>query len=177
MGGMSYPIVKPLITFWWIGFILIALLFLSGCESIYKGIFPENHGEIKVILNTKPDYLKWELKINKLDMITAANIHCQPNGYVGISLNAIVFNLNGKTEEIKTSGTAVTPDKGNFCGWLTMKDVESSIKAGNAYVNVHTYAQPKGAVQATIKSPPIIESLFMCRLDLDFFRKRDTQGQ
>ena len=158
---MSYPIIKPLVTFWWIGFILIGLLFLTGCEADYWAVFPEKHGQAKVSISTDPLYLKWELEIKNLDMVTAAHIHCLPSRAAGVSLSSAVFNLDGANiKGIAVSGTALTPDKGNFCGWLTIKDVQKSIQEGMAFINIHTYSQPAGAVEAPLKSAKMMEAVW-----------------
>jgi len=127
--------------------IIISLLFLVSCESDYFAYFG-NHGRAKVSISTDPDYLNWELDIKDIDLITMVHIHCLPSNAVGVTFNT-AFNLitaNGPT----IKGTAVTPDKGNFCGWLRMEDVKKSIKEGNAYINIHNYAKPAGFVQAPL---------------------------
>jgi hypothetical protein len=128
-------------------FILISLLLLAGCESDYYAYFG-NHGNAKVSISTSPAYLNWELSIKDIDLITMVHIHCLPGNYIGVTFNTAFNLITADGPTIK--GSAVTPDKGNFCGWLRMEDVQSSIKAGNAYINIHTYAKPAGFVQSPL---------------------------
>jgi len=167
---MTYPIIKPLTTAWLIGFVLIAVLFLTGCETDYYAQFPDRHGQAKVSISLKPEYLDWALELQGLDMITMVHIHCSPGDYIGVTFNT-VFNLT-QDDGVSIKGTALTPDKGNFCGWLTMKDVKASMDAGNAYVNVHTYSQPKGATRATLTS---LSMLNKERWDRFFERLNDNR--
>ena len=167
---MTYPITKTLINIWTIGFLAILLLALTGCETDYYAKFPNGHGQAKVSISLKPSYLNWSLDIKNLDLITMVHIHCSTGDYVGVTFNTAfnLFTANGPN----INGTALTPDKGNFCGWLTMKDVKASLDAGNAYVNIHTYAQPKGATKATLTSLSMLDKE---RWDRFFERLNDNR--
>ena len=144
-----YPRTRPI----YYAIALMAIILLTGCETDYYATFPENHGMAKVSISLDPEYLNWELKLKNLDMVTMAHIHCLPGNYVGVSFSSTVFNL---TAPVK--GTAITPDKGNLCKWLTFKDVKAAIAAGNAYVNVHTYEKPAGAAQAPLISVSLVRN-------------------
>lgn len=76
---------------------------------------------------------------------TAAHIHCAPagqNGPVGATLQ-----LRAATGH----GTITKPDTGNACGWTTVADIMTAIQNGNAYINVHTSANPGGEIRGQIR--------------------------
>lgn len=91
------------------------------------------------------------LIVANLDDVVAAHIHCAPegvNGPVGLTL----FE-GGPTSEsgVLARATFASPDVGNPCGWTSTADIVSAIIAGNAYVNVHTLANPPGAIRGQLR--------------------------
>jgi len=85
------------------------------------------------------------LSVGNIVDVGAAHIHCAPegvNGPVGITLFVGVGGLVGSGN--LANGPLPDPDPGNGCGWVTLDDAIAAMEAGNAYVNVHTVANPAG---------------------------------
>ena len=91
-----------------------------------------------------------KLIVANLDDIVAAHFHCAPegvNGPVGLTL----FEDGPVSESgVLVDATFASPDDGNACAWQDIGDVVSAIRAGGAYVNVHTLANPPGAIRGQL---------------------------
>lgn len=103
----------------------------------------------------KPDdsRLKFKLRVNDIENVVAAHIHCGPpgqNGPVGVTL------FMGGPVSIKhgdlAKGKITAPNPGNACGWEDLSDVAAAMRAGNTYVNVHTTANPGGEIRGNIQA-------------------------
>jgi glucose/arabinose dehydrogenase len=104
----------------------------------------------KVMVKATETALHVKVQVIHLDDIVAAHIHCAPegvNGPVGLTLFADGPE-SGNGMLVKASFTA--PDPGNACGWASLDDVVAAIEDGNAYVNVHTLANPPGAIRGQL---------------------------
>ena len=107
-------------------------------------------GTFTATLDETAGTLAWTLAVPNITAATQAHIH---SGAVGVN-GPIVVNLfaapaSGPTSSINVSGTAraadvIGPLAGNFAGLV------SAIKAGTAYVNVHTSANAGGEIRAQI---------------------------
>jgi glucose/arabinose dehydrogenase len=123
---------------------------LSGAEEVPP---VETRARGEAILRFKRDSseLNYKLVVTHLQDAVASHIHCAPegvNGPVGVTLfSGGPTSMNG----ILAQGTATSPDEGNACGWTTLGDVVAAIQEGNAYVNVHTLANPAGEIRGQIR--------------------------
>jgi glucose/arabinose dehydrogenase len=104
----------------------------------------------QAVVKVRNGLLDVKLSVTNLDDIVAAHIHCAAagvNGPVGVSLFS-----GGPTSEsgILVQATIAGPDLGNNCEWSTLGDIAEAIVAGNAYVNVHTLANPAGAIRGQL---------------------------
>jgi hypothetical protein len=95
--------------------------------------------------------LSYRLVVANIEDVIAAHIHCGPvgvNARIGVTLfMGGPIDVNGTLAE----GTVTAPDPNNACGWLTIDDVIAAILAGNAYVNVHTTAFPRGQIRGQLE--------------------------
>lgn len=107
-------------------------------------------GQTTFQLSRDGDELSYRLIVANIEDVVAAHIHCAPagvNGPVGVTLFA-----GGPTSEpgVLAEGTITEPDEGNGCGWESLDDVLDAIRSGDAYVNVHTVANPPGEIRGQI---------------------------
>jgi len=97
-----------------------------------------------------PNNVLHALSVGNIVDVGAAHIHCAPegvNGPVGITLF-----LGGPVGSGNlANGPLPDPDPGNACGWVTLDDAIAAMEAGNAYVNVHTVANPGGEVRGQLR--------------------------
>ncbi len=91
------------------------------------------------------------LIVANIDDVFAAHIHCAPagqNGSVGVGLfGGSTVTVNG----LLASGTITAPSSGNACGWTTVADIAAAMASGDAYVNVHTAANPGGEIRGQVR--------------------------
>lgn len=84
---------------------------------------------------------------------TMSHVHCAPpgvNGPIGLTLyDGVPVSVVGVG--LIAEGALTAPDAGNTCGWLTLVDVMSAVRAGDTYVNVHTLAFPGGEVRGQLE--------------------------
>ena len=112
-----------------------------------------SHAQGQLILkNEGDDGLEYKLIVANLSDITVSHIHCAPegqNGPAGVTLIQLgaPITVNG----ILSQGPILAPNEGNACGWLTTDDIVDAIKAGNAYVNVHTLNYPGGEIRGQLR--------------------------
>ncbi len=122
---------------------------LSGDNEV-PPVDTDAQGQATFQLNNSGDALRFKLIVANIDDVVAAHIHCAAvgaNGPVGVTLFS-----GGPTSEngILSAGTIVEPDDGNGCEWGTLADVVGAIRNGEAYVNVHTLANPPGEIRGQI---------------------------
>lgn len=105
----------------------------------------------QAIVKETDQSLSVKLITANLENIFAAHIHCAPegeNGPVGLTLFA-----GGPVSDsgILVKETFDGPDLGNACGWTSIEDIIAAIIDGEAYVNVHTEANPSGAIRGQLR--------------------------
>lgn len=95
--------------------------------------------------------MDYQLIAANIENVVASHIHCAPagvNGPVGVTL----FSGGPVSPDgILAEGTIMAPDPGNRCDWMSMEEVFAAIRSGNAYVNVHTQANPGGEIRGQIR--------------------------
>lgn len=122
---------------------------LSG-ENEVPPVDTEAQGQATFQLNRAGDELRYKLIVANIDDVVAAHIHCAPagaNGPIGVTLFS-----DGPTSEngILAERTITEPDDNNGCGWDDLSDVVEALRSGDAYVNVHTLANPPGEIRGQI---------------------------
>lgn len=109
-------------------------------------------GTFTATLDETAGTLTWTLKVPPITGATMAHIHSGAAGTDGpIVVGLYTAGSAQGFDTIDTSGVAraidvVGPLSGDF------SDLVDAIKAGTAYVNVHTVANPAGAIRAQITS-------------------------
>lgn len=96
--------------------------------------------------------LEFRLRVANISNVTAAHIHCAPegvNGPVGVTLFRGTTG-SGRFSGTLARGTITSPDAGNACGWTTLDQVIDAMEDGNTYVNVHTTQFPGGELRGQI---------------------------
>ena len=107
-------------------------------------------GTFTATLDETAGTLAWTLVVPTITSATQAHIHSGATGVNGpIVVNLFAAPTSGPVSTINVSGTAraadvIGPLAGNFAGLV------SAIKAGTAYVNVHTSANAGGEIRAQI---------------------------
>ena len=86
----------------------------------------------------------------------ASHIHCGAvgvNGPVGVTLFFTPPPNLGRVDGILAQGTITAPDPvANGCGWADLAAVETALRSGDTYVNVHTLpGTPSGEIRGQIK--------------------------
>ena len=121
----------------------------------------ESHGVGRAIVRVNRDNsaLSYRLSAFNIDGVTQAHIHCGPvdqNGPVVLFLYG--FNPDGIAPDgLFAQGTGtdediIPRDSSDVCpgGVASMADLIAHIRAGNAYVNVHTFDFPGGEIRGQL---------------------------
>ena len=91
--------------------------------------------------NADGSALRYRLLVANIRNVTAAHIHCGSDdeaGPVGVTIYSGGVPGSGPTQGVLAQGTLTAPDPGNACGWTSIAQVIDAMRAGEAYVNVHT---------------------------------------
>jgi hypothetical protein len=92
-------------------------------------------------LNDAGTELSYKLIVANIDNVVASHIHCGVPGVsapVGMTLFGGGVPGSGRVDGVIAQGVKTAPDANNACGWVTLADVITAMRSGNAYVNVHT---------------------------------------
>lgn len=116
-------------------------------------------GTGEFVLNEDGDELSYNIEVEDLEGVLMAHIHqggANENGPIGVWL----YNSSEPSDEISgelSSGTitaeSLNETKGPWQG-QNVSDLVDSIESGQAYVNVHTEANPGGEIRGTIEQAP-----------------------
>ncbi|WP_411967184.1 CHRD domain-containing protein [Haloferax sp. YSSS75] len=122
---------------------------LTGDEEV-DPVETKAQGQMLVTFDDDLTELSYTLIVANIDDVVAAHIHCAPagqNGPVGVTLFG-----GGPTSAsgILAKETVTEPNPGNACGWTSIEDVYEAIQSGEAYVNVHTVANPSGEIRGQL---------------------------
>ena len=105
-------------------------------------------------LNEDGNEMSYELEVENIESILFAHIH-NANEFGNGPIVVTLFNAtDGPTNEIDgtlESGTFTAEDLEGSLEGQTMADLVDAIQSGQAYVNVHTEANPPGEIRGTIK--------------------------
>ena len=125
---------------------------LTG-KSEVPSVKTKAKGDVKFKLSEDGMSLSYKLEVKNIENTTAAHIH---RGMKGKNGPPVVNLFTGPKKEGKFSGnlsegTIMAKDlTGDLLG-KTLDDLVQLIKAGDAYVNVHTDANPDGEIRGQIK--------------------------
>jgi CHRD domain len=115
------------------------------------------HGTAIFTLSKSGKSLSYRLSVADIENVSMAHIHIGPEGQEGpVSVwlypskpPAVV--KEGKLTGVLASGTITAADLLGPLKGRTIGDLVDDIKAGMAYVNVHTTAHPAGEIRGQIK--------------------------
>lgn len=123
---------------------------LSGDDEV-PPVDTQAQGQATFGASQDESEISFKLKVANIEDVVAAHIHCAPagvNGPVGVTLfSGGPVSPDGSLAE----GTITAPDPGNGCSWSNLEAVLGAIRNGNAYVNVHTLANPAGEIRGQIQ--------------------------
>jgi hypothetical protein len=125
---------------------------LAGSDEV-PSVKTKAKGEVKFKLSSDGKELSYMLDVKNIENATAAHIHRGMKGKNG----APVANLfTGPKKENNFSGelskgTLTTADLSGDLMGKSIADLVQLIKSGEAYVNVHTDANPNGEIRGQIK--------------------------
>lgn len=116
-------------------------------------------GQALVHISKDGTTLRYKLGAFNLDGVTQAHIHCGPadqNGPVVLFLygpNPDGASPNGLLSSgIATDANIIPRDSSDVCpgGVASLADLNAQIRAGNAYVNVHSFDFPPGEIRGQL---------------------------
>ena len=142
LGADTFVAAPPAFNFW---------APLSGSSEV-PAVDTDGAGVFGASVNGADTQLSFVLVTFNLDAIVMAHIHCGApgaNGPVGVTLFA-GGPVTG--DGILTQATVTAPDDENDCEWASLADVLAALRAGQAYVNVHTQANPGGEVRGQVEA-------------------------
>jgi hypothetical protein len=132
---------------------------LVGAEE-NPPVVTNTRGTSEIKFNADETKLDFELTVRKGVRVTQAHIHCAP---LGVNGPIVVFlagfhnrgwEVDGSWVEHATATDAnvMPPAPGGVCPHVidNLRDLAVAIRAGNAYVNVHTVANPSGEVRGQL---------------------------
>lgn len=125
---------------------------LSGSDEV-PGVKSPAKGEAEFTVSDDGKVLSYTLVVRDIENPTVAHIHL---GKSGINGQPVASIYNGPKREGKVRGNISqasltdTDLKGDLKG-KSIKELVALIKSGDAYVNVHTDANPDGEIRGQIK--------------------------
>ena len=108
-------------------------------------------------LNDDGDEMSYDIEVQYIEGVLFAHIH-NGNEFENAPIVVTLFNAtDGPTDEIDgtlESGTFTAEDFEGPLQGQNMADLVDAIEDGQAYVNVHTEANPPGEIRGTIEHAP-----------------------
>lgn len=129
---------------------------LSGKEQSPQIDTPA-HGTATFVLSKGGESLSYRLSVANIDGVSMAHIHIAPAGQEGpvavwlYPSRPPAMVKKGKFTGVLARGTITAAELQGPLKGKTIADLVDDIKAGNAYVNVHTTAHPAGEIRGQIK--------------------------
>ena len=109
-------------------------------------------GHVEFKLSKDGTALSYQLKVKNLVNANAAHIHMAKKGADGPPVAGLFSGeKKGKFSGILSQGTIMAKDLIGPLQGKTVADLVDSFKSGDAYVNVHTDANPDGEIRGQIK--------------------------
>ena len=117
----------------------------------------------RAVFDRRGDEMRFEVAATGLENVTAGHIHAggsSENGPVVVPLFSFASGVDGPESEARTvEGTLANASftAEDFTGPLAggnMEDLVATIESGQAYVNVHTVANPSGEIRGMVVPRP-----------------------
>jgi len=112
-------------------------------------------GSAEFELNDDADEMTYDLEVEEIEGVLFAHIHQGSDSENGPIVVTLFNATDGPTDEIDgtlESGTFTAEDFEGPLQGQNMTDLVDAIEGGQAYVNVHTEANPPGEVRGTIEA-------------------------
>ena len=128
---------------------------LSGKEQS-PPIDTPAHGTATFVLSKSGESLSFRLYVADIDDVLMAHIHIAPAGQGGpvaawlYPAHPPAVQKNGKFTGVLARGSITAAELQGPLKGKTIADLVDDIKAGDAYVNVHTKAHPGGEIRGQI---------------------------
>lgn len=126
---------------------------LSGDQEV-PPVETDTSGTAKFRINPGSDEINFQLKVKDgvdLLAVAGAHVHCAPAGANGPVVAFLAPPVAGGVDgKLKVSGTITVADIVNEACGATVDELVASMQAGQAYVNVHSSANPPGEVRGQI---------------------------
>jgi len=127
--------------------------FRAHCQGGNEVPAVDSAGQCQAIFRLVDGGIKYKLIVANVEFVTQSHIHLAPAGQNG-PVVAFLFGfvpegviVNGTLAEgFITESDLIGPLSG-----LTVADLAAEMEAGNAYVNVHTLANPAGEIRGQIQ--------------------------
>ena len=134
---------------------------LSGANEV-PTVETNTSGRARIVFNADDTETSFQLQVRQGVSITQAHIHCAPAGVNGpivvflAGLNAQGYNVDALFPWIfgaTLTDTSVIPRTAEECPIAinNLRDLIALIRAGNAYVNVHSIANTGGEVRGQLE--------------------------
>ena len=114
------------------------------------------HGRATFVLSSDGQSLSYRLYVADIDDVLMAHIHIAPAGQEGPAAvwlypaHPPAMEKEGKFTGVLAHGSITAADLRGPLQGKTIADLVADIKAGNAYVNVHSKAHPGGEIRGQI---------------------------
>ena len=124
---------------------------LSGDAEV-PSVDTRAQGEVKLSVNDAETQLHYELRVANIEDVTQAHIHLAASGTNG---PVVLFLFGFIGEGVTRNGllSATTRTTADLVGPLVGQPLSAlidEIRSGNAYVNVHTVANPPGEIRGQL---------------------------
>lgn len=129
---------------------------LSGDAEV-PAVLTDTAGRFKIQFDNTETSAEFTLWVNDGERIRQAHLHCAPvgvNGPIVVFLagdNPVGYTVDGKwiSQATITDSSITNP----ACG-ATLSALAASMRAGNVYVNVHSFASPGGVIRGQLELAP-----------------------
>jgi CHRD domain len=125
---------------------------LTGNDEV-PSVKTKAKGDVKFKLSSDGKELSYKLHVKNIENPTAAHIHRGMKGKNGPPLANLFTGpkKEGKFSGDLSEGTITAKDLSGDLMGKSLDDLVKLIKSGDLYVNVHTDANPDGAIRGQIK--------------------------
>jgi hypothetical protein len=134
---------------------------LSGGEEV-PPVTTDSSGRVRIVFNSDDTAAEFQLQVRQGVRITQAHIHCAPAGVNGpIVVFLAGFNEKGYDVDAifpwifgaTVTDSSVIARTTSECpiAIANLRDIIALIRAGNAYANVHSVANPGGVIRGQLE--------------------------
>jgi hypothetical protein len=123
---------------------------LTGSQEV-PAVSTAAKGNAKIVMNKSGTMLKYRVTVRKLSTeVTGVHIHVGARGENGPVVVDLGPGRTGKTKGLLTKGRITAGDLTGPLAGMTVADLLAEMRAGNAYVTVHTTTNPDGEIRGQL---------------------------